>query len=236
MKKVFILVQIISLIILVACKSGSNSDIPADAKEGSTYGVKSGIISYKPMNMMGMTMTQTVYFDDYGHLEMREIITEGSMMGQTMKIHAVDIREGLTNIHFEFENVQNGENMAKKEAYKESLPKEFLEQQNLADLSEDIKKRMSYKEDGTETIAGIKGTKYTMIPDSANPTMLATGVHYKNVPLRFSFGTVEMIADKVDFDVKVPAEKFKVPEGYKLIEKQLPADMFDNKTEEDKNE
>ncbi|MBK7173832.1 MAG: hypothetical protein IPH84_11490 [Bacteroidales bacterium] len=234
MKKTFIIAQIFLLIVLMACKSGKNGDIPEGAKEGSTYGVKSGIIKYKPMNMMGMTLTQTVFFDDYGNRETREIITEGSMMGQTMKVHAFDIREGLTNIHYELENMQNGQNIAKKEAYKESLPKEFLAQQNLAELSDELKQKMSYKEDGTETIAGIKGTRYTMIPDSSNPSMIATGVHYKNVPLKFAFGTVEMIADKVEFDVTVPADKFKVPADFKVIEKQLPDELL-NANPEDEN-
>ncbi|MBK7029311.1 MAG: hypothetical protein IPH45_08890 [Bacteroidales bacterium] len=55
--------------------------------------------------------------------------------------------------------------------------------------------------------------------------MIATGVHYKNVPLKFAFGTVEMIADKVEFDVTVPADKFKVSVDFKVIEKQLPDEL-----------
>jgi len=225
MKKPILFVQMFALILLFACKSGNNTSGDAAGKEGTMYGVKSGIIVYKPMNLMGMTMTQTVYFDDYGNLEAREIITEGTVMNQTMKVHAIDIRDGLTNTHFELENLQNGVNIAKKEAYKETLPKEFFEKQNLAELSDELKKQMSYKEDGTETVAGIKGIRYTFAPDSSNPSMIATGVHYKNVPLKFSLQSVEMVADKVEFDVKVPAEKFKVPEGYQVIEHQLPEDL-----------
>lgn len=225
MKRTILFVQLIAIVFLFACNSGNSPSGIAGGKEGTMYGVKSGIITYKPMNLMGMTMTQTVYFDDYGNLEAREIMTEGSMMGQTMKVHAIDIREGLTNTHFELENLQNGVDIAKKEAYKETLPKEFFDKQNLGELSDELKKQMSYKEDGTETVAGIKGIRYTFAPDSSNPSMVATGVHYKNVPLKFSLQSVEMIADKVEFDVKVPAEKFKIPEGYKIIEQELPEDL-----------
>lgn len=236
MRKFFILVQVIGLIMLLACKSGTQVDIP-EGKEGSVYGVKSGMIKYKPMNTMGMTMTRIVFFDEYGNREVRETFTEGAMMGQTMKMHAIDIREGLTNIHYELENIQNGQNVAKKEAYKETLPKDFMKNQNLAEMSEEMKKLMAYQEVGTETVAGIEGVKYTIVPDSSNPSMIATGVHYKNIPLKFSMATVEMVAEVVDFDAKIPAEKFKIPEGYKIIEKEIPAELEENSPleEEDKS-
>ncbi|MBK7212714.1 MAG: hypothetical protein IPH88_05340 [Bacteroidales bacterium] len=232
MKKSLLLLTISSLLLLFACKSGSNND---QSVGNGHYGVKSGIITYKPMNMMGISITQVVYFDDYGAKETREITTQGSMMGTTIQTKAVDIREGLTNIHFELENIQNGQNVAKKEAYKQSIPKEFMEQQKLSDLSDELKKKLSYKEDGTETVAGLKGVKYTIMPDSAHPDMMANGVHYKNIPLKFAVGNIEMIADKVDFDAKVPADKFKVPAGYQIMERErgeMPAQEGENAEEE----
>ncbi len=220
MKKTIILAQLLLIIVFSACKSGKQGDM-AGGKEGSLYGVKSGIVHYKPMMMMGVSMTQTLYFDDYGNKEVREVITEGNMMGQTMKNHSVDIREGLVNIHYELENMQNGQNMATKDAYKETMPADFLEQQNITELSEEMKAKMSYKEAGSETVAGLKGMKYTIAPDSTNPGLIATGVHYKNIPLKFAMGNIEMVADKVELDVKVPAEKFKVPEGFKIVERNM---------------
>ncbi len=219
MKNPFILVQVIGLALLISfssCKQGSNTG----GKNGGPYGVKSGIITYKPMNMMGMSITQTIYFDDYGNREARELVTQGNMMGKEIKSHVIDIRDGLTNIHYELENIVDGQNVAKKEAYKQEIPIEMLEQQNFTNLSDEMKKKMKYKEEGTETVAGLKGTKYSMAPDSANPTVMATGVHYKNIPLKISMGGIEIIADKVDFDAKVPAEKFKVPEGYTVVDQK----------------
>ncbi len=217
MKKIFILFPVVSLAILLAvssCKQGNSGS----GKNGGIYPEKSGIITYKPMNMMGMTIIQTIYFDDYGNKEARELVTKGEMGGQSIQTRAMDIRDGLINYHFELENITNGQNVAKKEAIKQVVPREMLEEQNLSGLTEAMKKRMKYAEEGTEKVAGLTGTKYTMAPDSTNPTMVFEGVHYKNLPLKMVMGSVEIIAEKVDFNGKIPADKFKVPEGYTVVD------------------
>ncbi|MEI6062361.1 MAG: hypothetical protein WCR72_16785, partial [Bacteroidota bacterium] len=61
--------------------------------------------------------------------------------------------------------------------------------------------------------------------DSANPQNRVIGVHYKNIPLKVSMGQMEIIAEKADFGATVPADKFKVPEGYTVTEQpteQMP--------------
>jgi len=221
MKKALILSQVIGLTLLIACNSANNGGGPG--KNGGPYGVKSGVVIYKPMNMMGMSISQTIYFDDYGNKETREVVTSGSMMGQTVQSHAFDIREGLTTIHYELENIKNGQNVATKEAYRQQIPKELLEQQFFSSLSDELKSKLKYKEEGTESVAGLTGTKYTMAPDSTNPGMVANGVHYKNILLKLEMGGISVIADKVDLDSKVPSDKFKVPAGYKIIDKEKNA-------------
>jgi hypothetical protein len=48
-------------------------------------------------------------------------------------------------------------------------------------------------------------------------------------------GQMEIIADKVDFEAKVPAEKFKVPEGFTVVDQPdsqmppMPAEAPENK-------
>jgi hypothetical protein len=177
------------------------------------------------MNMMGMSISQTIYFDDYGNKETREIVTQGNMMGQTVQTHAFDIREGLTNIHYELENIKNGQNTATKEAYKQQIPKELLEQQYFSSLSAELRAKMKYKEEGTETVAGLTGVKYTMAPDSSNPQMIATGVHYKNILLKLEMGGISVVADKVELDAKIPGDKFKVPAGYTIVDKKMAPDQ-----------
>jgi hypothetical protein len=59
------------------------------------------------------------------------------------------------------------------------------------------------------------------------PENRITGVQFKNIPLKVSMGQMAMVADKIDLGVKIPAEKFKIPEGYTVKEQsqeqmQLP--------------
>jgi len=222
MKKIVILVQVIGLTLLMACNSGGSG------KSGSfdqPFGEKSGIVTYKPMDMMGVKVTQTMYFDDYGKKEMRETMVEGNMMGMEMRQHTIDIRDGNIMYHYELENMSGGQDRATKNAYKSNLTPEMFEQMNVGTLSEKLKKQLSYKDEGKETVAGLEGIKYSIAPDSANPTNRITGVHYKNIPIKVSMGQMEIIADKVDFNAKVPAEKFTVPEGYTVMDQptqQMP--------------
>ena len=228
MKKTLILVQVIGLTILMACKSGGSG-----SKSGSPeqpYGEKSGIITYKPMDIMGVKVTQTMYFDEYGRKTMRETMVEGNMGGTELRQHTIDITDGFTMYHYELENIANGMDKTTKDAYKSKLAPEFFEQMYIESLSPALKTKLSYKDEGKETVAGIEGMKYSLTPDSANPEKRITGVHFKNIPLKVSMGPMEMIADKVEIGAKIPAEKFKVPEGYKMIDQtvegnqQLPAD------------
>lgn len=222
MRKIVILVQVISLTLLMACKSGGSG------KSGSIdqpYGEESGIVTYKPLDMMGVKVIQTIYFDDYGKKEMRETVVAGDMNGMVMRQHTIDIRDGNVMYHYELENNTGGQDRATKNVYKTNLTPEMFEQMNVGTLSEKLKKELNYKDEGKETVAGLEGIKYSIAPDSANPTNRITGVHYKNIPIKVSMGQMEMIADKVDFDAKVPAEKFAVPAGYTVIDQsaqQMP--------------
>ena len=225
MKKILILVQVIGLTILMSCKSGGSGSNSGSVDQ--PYGEKSGIITYKPMDMMGVKVTQTLYFDNYGKQEMRETMVEGNMMGTDMRQHTVDIRDGSTVYHYELENVAGGQDRATKNAYKSTLTPEMFEQMNVGTLSAAIKTKLNYKDEGKETVAGTEGVKYSIVPDSANPDNRITGVHYKNIPIKISLGQMEIIADKIDLNVKVPADKFKVPEGYTIVD-QSAAEMSQN--------
>jgi hypothetical protein len=222
MKKIVILVQVIGLALLMACNSGGSG------KGGSLdqpFGEKRGIVTYKPLDMMGVKVTQTMYFDDYGKKEMRETMVEGEMSGMVMRQHTIDIRDGNVMYHYELENMNGGQDRATKNAYKTNLTPEMFEQMNVGTLSEKLKKQLNYKDEGKETVAGLEGVKYSIVPDSANPTNRISGVLYKNIPIKISMGQMEMIADKVDFDTKVAAEKFAVPAGYTVVDQsaqQMP--------------
>ena len=111
-----------------------------------------------------------------------------------------------------------------------NVTQEMFEQMNVAAFSEKLKLKHSYKDEGKETVAGIEGIKYSMAPDSTSPENRIIAVHFKSIPLKISMGQMEMIADKVEFGAKIPAEKFKVPEGYTIMDQptdqmqQMPAE------------
>jgi hypothetical protein len=216
MKKIVILVQVIGLTLLMSCNSGGLGNKGGSADQ--PYGEKSGIVTFKPMDMMGVKVTQTLYFDDYGKKEMRETMVEGNMMGVDMRQHTIDIREGSVMYHYELENVSGGQDKATKNVYKATLTAEMIEQMNMSSLSEKMKTKLSYKEEGKETVAGVEGIKYSIAPDSANPSNRITGVQYKNIQIKITMGQMEIVADKIDFDAHVPADKFKIPEGYTVVD------------------
>jgi len=228
MKKILILVQVIGLTFLMACNSGGIGSKGGSADQ--PYGEKSGIITYKPMDMMGVKVTQTLYFDDYGKQEMRETMVEGNMMGMDMRQHTIDIRDGNVVYHYELENVSGGQDRATKNAYKSTLSPEMFEQMNVASLSAELKTKLNYKDEGKETVAGTEGVKYSIAPDSANLENRITGVHFKNIPIKISMGQMEIIAEKIDFGAKIPAEKFKVPEGFTIMD-QPSQEMPQSQTE-----
>lgn len=221
MKQILKLSAFASIMIIIAlssCKSGSEK-----AAKDSIYGVKSGIVTYKPTEMMGIKITQTLYFDDFGKKQLRETISEGEMMGQTLKAHSIDILDGNVSYHYDLENTQNGVNMAEKVVRKVVLDKSVLEELNLENMAEDFKKKMDYKEEGTEKVAGLEGKAYSIAPDSLRPDMRIKGVHYKNIPLKMVVPGMEMVAEKVELDAKIPADKFKLPEGYTVKEENADA-------------
>jgi hypothetical protein len=221
MKKLFVVVQVISIALLMSCSSKFEGAKAPD----QPYGEKSGIVTYKPMDMMGVKVTLTMYFDDYGKKEMRETMVEGNMMGMDMRQHTIDIRDGNIMYHYELENMSGGQDRATKNVYKTTLTPEMFEQMNVGSLSEKTKKLVDYKDEGKETVAGLEGIKYSIVPDSANPSNRITGVQYKNIPIKITMGQMEMVADKVDFDAKIPAEKFNIPAGYTVVEQpaqQMP--------------
>ncbi|HNW54351.1 MAG TPA: hypothetical protein PKN21_08795, partial [Bacteroidales bacterium] len=186
MKKIMILVQVVALTMLMACKSGGSGNNGGSADQ--PYGEKSGIVTYKPMDMMGVKVTQTLYFDDYGKKEMRETMVEGNMNGMEMRQHTIDMRDGNQMYHYELENIAAGQDRATKNVYKTTLTPEMLESMNVGSLSAKLKAKLGYKEEGKETVAGLEGIKYSVAPDSLNPENRITGVQYKNIQIKLSMG------------------------------------------------
>jgi len=235
MKKTFFLLASFAGLFFVSCSNNetSKSETTDSTKvettqapvenakpEGARYGVKSGIVYYETYEMMGMKMTQTTYFDDYGKKETQEILTEGEMMGMKTKSHAMNILADGYSISYEVESIVNGKDQTKKIARKTKVTGAMG--LDMASLTDELKKKYDYKEEGKETVAGIEGTKFSMTFDQGKANTRITGVVYENIMLKSEANIggmkISLKASKFDKDAVVPATIFEIPEGYKIEE------------------
>ena len=139
MKRFFIL----SAALLVA--------VSAMAQTGR-YGIKSG--SYKTeMDMMGQTISNTTYFDDFGAKE----VTNIDMMGMQISQLSVD---GKTYI------INKGEQSVQEMPGQQSI--------NYLDLTEEVIAKNKIKEVGKETVAGKECIQYTAEISQMGQTAKAT--------------------------------------------------------------
>ena len=116
------------------------------------YGIKSG--SYKTeMDMMGQTITNTTYFDDYGAKEVTAMNMMGMEMTQLMK-------DGTMYL------INKGEKSVQEMPGRESI--------NYLDLTDEVIAKNKIKEIGKETIAGKECAIYTAEISQMGQTAKAT--------------------------------------------------------------
>lgn len=192
------------------------------------YEIKSGIVHYEPQNLMGMgTTTQTLYFDDYGRKEAVETVTESNVMGIRTHEHAMRITDGYTSISYEIKKTVNGKDETSKVATKSDI-RELQEMAQMMAMSLDVnelKKNMDYREEGTESIAGVTGKKYSVAMNKELPDARVYGVMYKNIVLKSEMGSISMKAASIEENVAVPASKFAIPAGYTVQEVNVAEEM-----------
>lgn len=192
------------------------------------YEIKSGIVHYEPQNLMGMgTTTETLYFDDYGRKEAVERVTESSVMGIKTYEHTMQVTDGQTGISYEIKKTVNGKDETSKVATKSDL-RAFQEMAQTMAKSLDVnelKKNMDYREEGTETIAGVTGQKYSVAMNKEQPNARVYGVMYKNIVLKSEMGSISTKAASIEENVAVPASKFEIPAGYTVQEVNVAEEM-----------
>ncbi|RXK89109.1 hypothetical protein EST62_00785 [Chlorobaculum sp. 24CR] len=192
------------------------------------YEIKSGIVHYEPQKLMGMgTTTETLYFDDYGRKEAVERVTESNVMGIKTYEHTMQVTDGHTGISYEIKKTVNGKDETSKVATKSDL-REFQEMAQAMAKSLDVnelKKNMDYREEGTETIAGVTGKKYSVAMNKELPDARVFGVMYKNIVLKSEMGSISMKAASIEENVAVPASKFEIPAGYTVQEVNVAEEM-----------
>jgi hypothetical protein len=192
------------------------------------YEIKSGIVHYEPQNLMGMgTTTGTLYFDDFGRKEAVETVTESSVMGIKTHEHTMRITDGYTSISYEIKKTVNGKDETSKVATKSDI-RELREMAQMMAGSLDVnelKKNMDYREEGTETIAGVTGKKYSVAMNKEKSNARVYGVMYKNIVLKSEMGSISTKAASIEENVAIPASKFAIPAGYTVQEVNMTEEM-----------
>jgi len=232
MKSAVALLLLSTLTLLPGCSEKTDSAKPGSAVESSAsstprrYDLQSGIVTYEPMVIMGIKSETTLYFDDYGRREARETVTDSNMMGMKSHEKKVDITDGDFMISYEAEKIVNGKDETSKVATKTDIRqfKEMAMQMGAA-IGEQMKKDFDYREEGTEVIAGVTGTKYSVSLNKENKDQRVYGVLYKKIALKTQMGTITVKAAKIEENASVPATKFEVPAGYTIKEVNLEKEM-----------
>ena len=177
----------------------------AQAQE-KLYTVKSGIVTME-MDMMGQSIVQEIYFDDYGAKK----ATVMNFGGQKSRNIVVD---GATVM------VNDDEKTAMK------MP--MMGQQetvNFSNLDEKTIKKYKVKELGKETVAGKECTKYEVTVFMMGQPQKQTVWVYKGITLKSAsssdFGDMVQTATKIQENVEVPASMFVLPAGVKVQEMDM---------------
>lgn len=179
------------------------------AAQEQRYTIKSGIVTME-MDMMGQTVVQQIYFDDYGAKQ----ATLSEMRGRKMRSIEVD-----------------GKNVMIDDAEKTAVRMPAMGPQannstiNFNNLDEKTIKKNRIKEVGQEEVAGKMCTVYTYKVMMMGQAMTVKAWVYNGITLKTSsntdFGTMEMTATKIEEDVEIDPALFAVPEGVEIKEMEM---------------
>lgn len=207
--------QLVSGFLLVfasGCTPSGPTDRPLN--ESQKYGIKSGIVEFSPVDIMGVVTKRTIYFDDYGSTELEETIAKGNVFGLTSELHSVSLVKDGYVYTYDLHKLENGNDITSKVVTKARLVPYMLSSLQQFSITKEMKKNLSYKEEGHEDVAGVRGTKYSICLNKDFPESIISGVHYKNVVLKTHLGGVLVIASRFQENPQLPTSLFLLPEGY----------------------
>ncbi|NTU93671.1 MAG: hypothetical protein HGB29_03640 [Chlorobiaceae bacterium] len=233
MKKTARIFLFSALVLTSACSGKTDSAAPGAASGSASsdmpkrYELQSGVVHYETAETMGVKIVETLYFDDYGRKEARESVTESNIMGMKSREHKMTITSGDYVISYEVEKSVNGKDETSREATRTNI-REFRQMAlalgSTLDPAE-MKKNMDYREEGSETVAGVTGTKFSIALDKNQPESRVYGVLYKNISMKSQMGAITTVAKQIEENVAVPASKFEVPSGYTIKDVNLQEEM-----------
>ena len=182
--------------------------VGAQAQE-KLYEVKSGKVTME-MDMMGQTIVQEVYFDDYGAKQ----ATVMDMMGQKMR-----------------QITKDGSNIMIDDAAKTATKMPAMGMMggepriNFSNLDEKTIKKNKIQEAGEETVAGKTCKVYKYKVMMMGQAVSATACVYKGIVLKSTtstdFGDMGQKATKIEEDITIDPSMFTIPEGVKVQEMDM---------------
>jgi len=175
---------------------------------GNKYAVKSAIIK-KEMSVMGQSITNIFYIDNFGAKEAIETtMKNGIAAGVDKHIRRIYDGSSVVNIDLDLNT-----------ATQTALPDEL--QVNYLQLTPEVKEKYKLKETGQENVAGKPCTTYSMEMTQMGVTAYVKAWVWKGIPLKTETSAAGMVltSEKV-IDIQenavVPADKFIVPKGVSI--------------------
>lgn len=176
--------------------------IAAGAQE-KRYEVKSGKVTME-MDMMGQTMVQEIYFDDYGVKQ----VTVSDFGGQKMRMLMKDGSSIMVN------------DADKTATRMPAMGGDASNRINFINLDEKTVKKNKVQEAGEETVAGKTCKKYTYKVMMMGQPQTVTACVYKGITLKSSsssdFGEMVQAATKIEENITIDPAMFEIPEGVKI--------------------
>lgn len=176
--------------------------IAAGAQE-KRYEVKSGKVTME-MDMMGQTMVQEIYFDDYGVKQ----VTVSDFGGQKMRMLMKDGSSIMVN------------DADKTATRMPAMGGDASNRINFINLDEKTVKKNKIQEAGEETVAGKTCKKYTYKVMMMGQPQTVTAWVYKGITLKSSsssdFGEMVQAATKIEENITIDPAMFEIPEGVKI--------------------
>lgn len=177
------------------------------------YSIKSGMIEYE---MKGISKgTQKVYFDQWGQKEATFTSSETEFIGEKTKSNVLVIitKEWIYNIDMDELTGTRSKNLYSEE----SLNKK---DKDLASAySKEMLRDMEGEKIGTEKILG-KECEIWEIKKMGTKSWIWNGLTLKTTT-NIAGMVMDMTALRLEENIKVPEEKFKVPDGVRIKESRI---------------
>lgn len=173
------------------------------SKKWSKYNIKSGIVEYR---LSGIDGTETVYWDNYGALELRNSRTKQSTDGGDVESNSLVLY--IDSMLYQID-------LNAKKGIKINLNKYLGGKTNMKVFSKDLLKQLNGERKGTEIILGRQNDVW-LLGDGAKVCL------FNDIPFSIEMGKISIKAVKYEENIVIPAKIFALPKGIEIRESDSP--------------